>query len=276
MRLGGGKNVSEKSREERNAEGRSLFFDYLKSSLHDNSIQEYQGFDSCSNDNVANDILLTTANDIYLNESIQSDAHVMRGLQKIIPGRRTTVSVTPAGGGNKVNVSLQQLKKELKGGGLKKSPPEQLRAVSDHTLSGSIFISNVSNRTWRNQLSSISMDPHRETRNMAATAGTAATSATVVTAAASTMMGRVKKRVLNVFLTSSLTSPTKKVAAKVHAGAMMLHSHPSSTVSRRFKAHRRSLLPALTCNVQWMLSLGLYLIEDVAWSKIYYYMRNCS
>ena len=31
-------------------------------------------------------------------------------------------------------------------------------------------------------------------------------------------MGTVKKRVLNVFLNSSTTSPTKKVAAKVHAG----------------------------------------------------------
>ena len=51
-----------------------------------------------------------------------------------------------------------------------------------------------------------------------ATAATAETAATVATAAASTMLGRVKKRVLNVFLSSSSTSPTKKVAAKVHAG----------------------------------------------------------
>ena len=205
MQLRGVKNVSKK----------------LKSNLHDNSIREYQGFDSRSNDNVSNDILITTAkNDIYLNESLQSDAHVMRGLQDIIPGRRTTVSVTPAGGGNKVNVSLQQLKKELKGGGKKKNPPEQLRAVSDHTPSGSIFISDVSNRAWRNQLSSVSMDPHGETRNIAATAtaATVATVATAATAAASTMMGRVKKRVLNVCLSSSSTLPTKKVAAKVHAG----------------------------------------------------------
>ena len=215
--INGGKNVSEKSCEARNAEGRSLFFDYVKNNLHDRSIREYQGFDSRLNDDVSNDILVTTANDIYLNESLQSDAHVMQGLQDIIPGRRTTVSVTPAGGGNKVNVSLQQLKKELKGGGKKKNPPEQLRAVSDHTPSGSVFISDVSNRAWRNQLSSVSMDPHGETRNIAATA-TAATVATAATAAASTMMGRVKKRVLNVFLSSSSTSPTKKVAAKVHAG----------------------------------------------------------
>ena len=88
----------------------------MKNNLHDRSIREYQGFDSRSNDDVSNDILVTTANDIYLNQRLQSDAHVMRGLQDIIPGRRTTVSVTPAGGGNKVNVSLQQLKKELKGG----------------------------------------------------------------------------------------------------------------------------------------------------------------
>ena len=201
MQLRGVKNVSKK----------------LKSNLHDNSIREYQGFDSRSNDNVSNDILITTAkNDIYLNESLQSDAHVMRGLQDIIPGRRTTVSVTPAGSGNKVNVSLQQLKKELKGGGGKKNPPEQqLHAVSDHTPSGSIFISNVSNLAWHNQLSSVSMDPHRETRTMAATA--IATAATAATATASTMMGRVKKRVLNVCMNSSMTSWTKKVAAKVHA-----------------------------------------------------------
>ncbi len=72
--------MSEKSHDARN--GRSLFFDYVKSSLHDNSIREYQGFDSCSDDNVVNDILVTTANDIYLDERIQSDAHAMRGLQE--------------------------------------------------------------------------------------------------------------------------------------------------------------------------------------------------
>ena len=111
----------------------------MKNNLHDRSIREYQGFDSRSNDDVSNNILVTTANDIYLNQRLQSDAHVMRGLQDIIPGRRTTVSVTPAGGGNKVNVSLQQLKKELKGGGKRKSPPEQLCAVSDHTPSAFRF-----------------------------------------------------------------------------------------------------------------------------------------
>ena len=52
----------------------------------------------------------------------------------------------------------------------------------------------------------------------AATAATVATVATAATEAASTIMGRVIKRVLNVFLSSSLTSLTKKVAAKVHAG----------------------------------------------------------
>jgi hypothetical protein len=129
--------VSNKSRDARN--GCSLFFDYMKSSLHDSSIREYQGFDSRSDDNLVNDILVTTANEIYLDERIQSDVHVMRGLQEIIPGCCTTVSVKPAGGWNKVNVSLQQLKKGLKGGGKRKSPPEQLCAVSDHTPSAFRF-----------------------------------------------------------------------------------------------------------------------------------------
>jgi hypothetical protein len=150
---------------------------------------------------------------------------VIWGLQAIIPSCGTTVSVTPADGGTKkVNLSLQQARKELlagqkgRGGGQRKNPLEQLTVSSDdHTPRASKFVTNVSNCAWRNGLSSVTMDPHQETAAAALAAAVVAVAATVATAAApaataaptaaaNTMTERVKKRVLHVFLNTLNTA----------------------------------------------------------------------
>jgi len=91
----------------------------------------------------------------------------MRGLQDLIPGRRTDVTIS--NGGKKVNMSLAQARKQLKKGS-KKSPPKPMPISSEHTPPYSNFVSNVDNRAWRNGLSSEPMYPHQEARNTTAAA----------------------------------------------------------------------------------------------------------
>jgi hypothetical protein len=234
-----GEKVSSKSRESKNKEGQSLFFDYLKSSLCNNSVREFWGFDFCSENETVSDCLTKTVINTATNAEIQANANVMQGLQAIIPGHPTTVSVTPADGGmKKVDLSLQQAREEIagqkgRGGGQRKNPPEQLTVSSDdHTPPASKFVTHVSNHAWRNGLSSVTMNPHQETTATAAAvvvaAVAAAAAARVATVAApaatvapmvaaNTMMERVKKRVLHMFLNTLNTLPTKKLAAKVHS-----------------------------------------------------------
>jgi hypothetical protein len=115
------------------------------------------------------------------------------------------------------------------GCGQRKSPPELL-TMTDHMPPASSFISNVSNCAWRNGLSSVSMDPHQE---MAAKIALALVE--LVAVLASTMIDRIQKRVLDVLLNAINTSPTKKIAAKVHA---QIADYITPSVCRR------SLLPA--------------------------------
>ena len=71
----------------------------------------------------ANDAITRTAIDVLGNSRLQSDPYVMRGLQDLIPGRRTDVTISDSG--KKVNMSLAQARKQLKKGS-KKSPPEPM------------------------------------------------------------------------------------------------------------------------------------------------------
>jgi hypothetical protein len=154
-----------------------------------------------------------TAIDVLGSSNLQANPHVMHGLQELILGCRTNVTITD--GGKKVSMLLAQARKQLKGHGgegRKKSPPE-LCSISKHTPPASNFISNVSNPAWRNRLSSKPMDPHQEVARKMAASSTP-TPAAAVTA---TMTERVQKRVLDVFLNGSTTLPIKKIAAKVHA-----------------------------------------------------------
>ncbi len=177
----------------------------MKNALENNSVRELQDVDYRSEDEQANDAIIRTAIDVLGNSRLQSDPYVMRGLQDLIPGRRTDVIISDSG--KKVNMSLAQARKQLKKGS-KKSLPEPMLISSEHMPPYSNFVINVDNCAWRNGLSSEPMYPHQEARNT-----TAAAAVTAPAALAATMAERVQKRVLVV-----LSSPaTKKIAAKVHA-----------------------------------------------------------
>ena len=85
------------SRESKNNKGgHSLFFDYVKSSLDNHSVREFQQVNSVST-MAANDIM----NDIY----VQSNPHVMHGLQGILPCHLMNIETTLAAGERKVSMS---------------------------------------------------------------------------------------------------------------------------------------------------------------------------
>ena len=89
----------------------------------------------------------------------------MCGLQDLIPGYRTDVTISD--GGKNVNIMLTQARKQLKEGS-KKSPPKLMPISSEHTPPYSNFVSNVDNCAWHNGLSSKPMYLHQKARNMTA------------------------------------------------------------------------------------------------------------
>jgi hypothetical protein len=135
----------------------------------------------------------------------------MRGLQEIIPGRRTNIEMsTLAGGGKrKVSISIQQARKELKGRGAaeRKNPPE-MPSFDDNTPPASNFLSNAGNRAHRNRLSSAPLHP--PVMLMTGTPKATASSPPP-------MMERVQKRVMDKLFDAATTPQTKRVVAKVHA-----------------------------------------------------------
>ena len=106
-----------------------MYFNYLQDALENNSVRELQDVDYCSEDEQANNAITRTAIDVLGNSRLQYDPYVMRGLQDLIPGRRTDVTISD--GGKKVNMSLAQARKQLKKGS-KKSPPEPMPISSEH------------------------------------------------------------------------------------------------------------------------------------------------
>ena len=93
-----------------------LFFDYGRNNLDNYSVQEFQDVDSRSEFELVTDIATKTAIDTSTYTAMQCNPNVMRGLQEIIPGRRTNIEMrTMAGDGKKVSISIQQARKELKG-----------------------------------------------------------------------------------------------------------------------------------------------------------------
>ena len=133
----------------------------------------------------------------------------MRGLQEIIPGRRTNIEMsTLAGGGKrKVSISIQQAKKELKGRGTARKNPHEMPSFDDNTPSASNFLSNAGNRAHHNRLSSAPLRPV-----MLMTGTSKATLSSLPP-----MMVRVQKRVMDQLFDAATTPQTKKVVAKVHA-----------------------------------------------------------
>ncbi len=211
--------VSSKSCESKNTEGWLLFIDYVKSSLHNNSVWEFQGFDSCPENETGHH------NKWEDSSRYKSDTG--------LAGYHSQLSydcICDSGGWwDKEGESIQQQAREElagqkgRGGGQRKNPLEQLTvSLDDHTPLASKFVTNMSNRAWRNGLSSVTMDPHQETAAAVAVAveATAAIEAALAataapTAAANKMMERIKKRVLHMYLNTLNTVWTKKVAAKV-------------------------------------------------------------
>ena len=76
-----------------------IFLDYVKNSLNNNSVREYQDVDSCSEFELISNIVTKTAIITSNNTAMQCNPIVMRGLQGIIRGRQTNIKMTSAGGG---------------------------------------------------------------------------------------------------------------------------------------------------------------------------------
>jgi hypothetical protein len=199
------------SREAQREGGRSIFFDYVKNSLDNNSVREYQDVDYRSEFDRISDVATKTAIAISNNTAMQCNPKVTRGLQELIRGRQTNIEMTPAGagGGRKVSMSISQARKELKGrsdGATRKDPPETLQSINNYTPPDSNFGSNAGNRWHRNNLSSAQLHPVLNTWNPKAT-----------TVSSPPMMERVQKRVMDTLFDAATTPQTRRVVAKVHA-----------------------------------------------------------
>ncbi len=184
-----------------------LFFDYGRNNLDNYSVQEFQDVDSRSEFELVTDIATKTAIDTSTYTAMQCNPNVMRGLQEIIPGRRTNIEMrTLAGGGKKVSISIQQARKELKGrGAVRKNPPE-MPSFNDNTPPASNFLSNAGNCMHRNRLSSAPLHPV-----MLLTGTPKATASSP-----SPMMEREQKRVMDKLFDAATTPQTKRVVVKVH------------------------------------------------------------
>jgi hypothetical protein len=123
------------TRETQREGGRSLFFDYVRNNLDNDSVREFQDVDSHSEFELVTDIATKTAIDTSTHTKMQCNPNVMQGLQEIIPGRRTNVEMrTLAGGGKKVSISIQQARrKELKGRGAARKNPPEMPSFEDNT-----------------------------------------------------------------------------------------------------------------------------------------------
>jgi hypothetical protein len=188
--------------------GYSLFFDYVKNNLDNYSVQEFHQVNSCSKNEIIQDVFTKTSIDILNDTLMQCNSSVMQGLQGIRPGCRTNVEVTPIAGGKKVSISIQQARKELKG--QRKNLPE-VPSLKDHTPPASNFVSNAGNCAHRNELCHVVNDPHRETAAMMTGSHQMAVSHSPP------IMERVQDKVLDKFLDTTTTPQTKRVVEKVHA-----------------------------------------------------------
>ncbi len=139
--------------------GHSLFFYYVKNNLNNYSVQEFQQVDSCSKNEIIQDMFTKTFINVLHITSMQCNPNVMWGLQGIIPGCRTTVEVTPVAGGKKVSISIQQARKELK---IQKKNLLEMPSLKDHMPPASNFVCIVGNRARRNRLSRVAIDHRRE------------------------------------------------------------------------------------------------------------------
>jgi hypothetical protein len=129
------------TRESQQEGGRSIFFDYIKSTIQNYSVQDIQDVDHRSVGEIVTNIATKTTINVATSTALQCNPHVMRGLQDIIPCCRPNVEITPAAGDKMVSMSYQQARKVLKGQGQqgqRKNLPE-IPSLDDHTPPPSNF-----------------------------------------------------------------------------------------------------------------------------------------
>ena len=161
---------------------------------------------------------------------MQCNPHVMRGLQDIIPGLWMNIKMTPARGGKKVSISIQQARKELKGHGAARKNPPEMPSFNNHTPLASNFLSNSGNCAHRNRLSSAPLYP---TMLMTGTPAKATASSSPP------MMERGQKRVMDNLFDAATTPQTKRVVARVHA-QLAQKDATFTTVINRYKDFQSS------------------------------------
>jgi hypothetical protein len=216
--------------------GRLLFFDYVKNNLDNYSVQEFQDVDSRSKFELVTDIATKTAINTSTHTAMQCNPHVMRGLQDIIPGRRMNIEMTPAGGGKKVSISIQQARMELKRHGAARKNPPEMPSFDDRTPVASNFLSNAGNRAHCNRLSSAPLHPA-----MLMTGTPKATASSPPP-----MMERVQKRVMDKLFDAATTPQTKRVVAKVHV-QLTQKDATFTTVVDRYQDFQSSQEISTTC-----------------------------
>ena len=225
--------------------GCSLYHEYVKNKLDNYAVRELQQADSCSKDDIVQDVFTKTSTDAFHDTLLQCNPYVMRGLQGIIPGHCSNVEVTPnVAGGTKVSMSIAAARKELKG--QLKSPPK-VPSLQDHTPPTSNFLANAGNHAHRNGLSRVALDPCKESAAMV-------TGCSQMARSPQQMMDRVQKRVLDKFLDSATTPQTKRFAAKVHT-QLARNDGAFTTLSMAFRTSSplsRFPMPALPFSAPWI------------------------
>ncbi len=103
----------------------SLFFDYVKNSLDNHSVQEFQQINLRSEMELAQDISMCAANNILNEVQLQANPHVMCGLNGNILGRWMNIEMFDAGE-RKVSISIAQARNKFNGQnkGSRKDPPQ--------------------------------------------------------------------------------------------------------------------------------------------------------
>jgi hypothetical protein len=89
-----------------------LFFDFIKNSLNNHSVQEFQQVNFHSKMELIQDISMLAASNILNDVQLQSNPHIMRGLQGIIPGHQMNIEMTDAHG-RKVRMSIVLARNKL-------------------------------------------------------------------------------------------------------------------------------------------------------------------
>jgi hypothetical protein len=154
------------------------------------------------------------------------------------------IEMTPARGGKKVSISIQQARKELKGRGAARKNPPEMPSFDDHTPPASNFLSNAGNHAHRNRLSSAPLHPVMLMKG---------TPAKATASSPPLMMERVQKRVMDKLFDAATTPQTKRVVARVHVQLAQKYATFTTVVDcyQDFQSSQEISTPASTFSVPW-------------------------